>query len=104
MYFNFFAYVNLINVINNSKGKYSYMQNYTLGSKIILGIFVVLLLYMLIQFALKLLEMGCLPGNIAKLIQIAPLGDPFYFNINDSHVAIRKETAIEVTVVLENQI
>jgi ferrous iron transport protein A len=56
------------------------------------------------EIPLKLLEMGCLPGNIAKLIQIAPLGDPFYFNINDSHVAIRKETAVEITVVLENQI
>lgn len=53
---------------------------------------------------LKLVEMGCLPGNMVKLIQIAPFGDPFYFNINDSHVAIRKETAIEITVVLENQI
>ena len=40
-----------------------YMQNYTLGSKIILGIFIVLLLYMLIQFALKLLEMGYVLKN-----------------------------------------
>ena len=39
------------------------MQNYTVGSKIILGIFVVLLLYMLIQFALKLLEMGYVLKN-----------------------------------------
>lgn len=53
---------------------------------------------------LKLLEMGCFPGNSAQLIQIAPLGDPFYFNINDSHVAIRKDVANEVTVVLENEI
>jgi Mlc titration factor MtfA (ptsG expression regulator) len=41
----------------------SYMQNYTVGSKIILGVFVVLLLYMLIQFALKLLEMGYVLKN-----------------------------------------
>jgi len=39
------------------------MQNYTVGSKIILGIFIVLLLYMLIQFALKLLEMGYVLKN-----------------------------------------
>lgn len=56
------------------------------------------------EIPLKLLEMGCLPGNTIELIQIAPFGDPFYFNINDSHVAIRKETANEVTVILENQI
>lgn len=53
------------------------------------------------EIPLKLLEMGCLPGNEVQLIQIAPFGDPFYFNVNDSHVAIRKETASEVTVRLE---
>lgn len=47
---------------------------------------------------LKLLEMGCLPGNEVQLIQIAPLGDPIYINVNDSHVAIRKETAVEIDV------
>ncbi|NJM78920.1 MAG: ferrous iron transport protein A [Flavobacterium sp.] len=50
------------------------------------------------EIPLKLLEMGCLPGNFIELIQIAPLGDPYYFNINDSHVAIRKETAKEIIV------
>ena len=56
------------------------------------------------EIPLKLLEMGCLPGNQIELLQIAPLGDPLYFNINDSHVAIRKETASEITICLENQI
>lgn len=56
------------------------------------------------EIPLKLIEMGCLPGNEIQLLQIAPLGDPLYFNINDSHVAIRKETAQEVTIRLENQI
>lgn len=54
------------------------------------------------EIPLKLLEMGCLPGNTVELLQIAPLGDPYYFNINDSHVAIRKETAAEINVVIEN--
>jgi len=52
------------------------------------------------EIPLKLLEMGCLPGNTAELIQIAPLGDPLYFNINDSHVAIRIETAQQIEVTL----
>ncbi len=47
---------------------------------------------------LKLLEMGCLPGNSVELIQIAPLGDPIYINVNDSHVAIRMETAAQISV------
>ena len=47
---------------------------------------------------LKLLEMGCLPGNIVELLQIAPFGDPLFLNINGSHVAIRVETAKEIEV------
>ena len=47
---------------------------------------------------LKLLEMGCLPGNVVELLQIAPFGDPLYLNINGSHLAIRLETANEIEV------
>jgi len=47
---------------------------------------------------LKLLEMGCLPGNRVELLQVAPFGDPLYLNINGSHVAIRVETAREIEV------
>ena len=47
---------------------------------------------------LKLLEMGCLPGNKVELLQVAPLGDPIYINVNDSHVAIRKEKAAGIDV------
>jgi len=42
---------------------------------------------------LKLVELGCLPDNEVELIQIAPLGCPFYFLINDTRMAIRKEMA-----------
>ncbi|MFH6992915.1 FeoA family protein [Flavobacterium chilense] len=49
---------------------------------------------------LKLLEMGCLPGNVVELLQIAPFGDPLYLDINGSHVAIRVETAREIEVEL----
>ncbi len=52
---------------------------------------------------LKLLEMGCLPGNFVELLQIAPLGDPLYIDVNDSHVAIRKETALAITVEVVNE-
>jgi ferrous iron transport protein A len=49
---------------------------------------------------LKLLEMGCLPGNQVELLQIAPFGDPLYLNVNGSHLAIRIETACEIEVEL----
>ena len=42
---------------------------------------------------IKLLEMGCLPGNEIEIIQLAPFLGPTYININGSHLAIRKETA-----------
>ncbi len=47
---------------------------------------------------LKLLEMGCLPGNHVELVQVAPFADPMYLNINGSHLAIRKETAIHILI------
>ena len=47
---------------------------------------------------LKLLEMGCLPGNMVELLQIAPFGDPLYLNVSGSHLAIRLETALEIEV------
>ena len=39
---------------------------------------------------IKLLELGCLPGNSVELVQIAPLNDPIYINLNGSHIAIRR--------------
>ena len=47
---------------------------------------------------LKLLEMGCLPGNEVELVQTAPFRDPLYLNINGSHLAIRKETAVHIEI------
>ena len=54
------------------------------------------------EIPLKLIEMGCLPGNDIELIQIAPMGDPLFFNINDSKVAIRKKTASAIYISLES--
>lgn len=50
------------------------------------------------EIPLKLIEMGCLPGNDIELIQIAPMGDPLFFNVNDSKVAIRKKTATAIYI------
>ena len=53
---------------------------------------------------LKLLEMGCLPGNEVELLQVAPFGDPLYLDINGSHLAIRIETAKLIEVELINNV
>ena len=47
---------------------------------------------------LKLLEMGCLPGNEVKLLQLAPFYDPLYLNVNGSFLAIRKDTAVLILI------
>ena len=51
-----------------------------------------------VHVPLKLLEMGCLPGNSVELLQLAPFNDPMYLNINGTHLAIRKETAIHILI------
>ncbi|MGF1558982.1 MAG: ferrous iron transport protein A [Flavobacteriaceae bacterium] len=47
---------------------------------------------------IKLLELGCLPGNEVELVQIAPLNDPIYINVNGSHIAIRRTTALQIAL------
>lgn len=54
------------------------------------------------EIPLKLIEMGCLPGNDIELVQIAPMGDPLFFNVNDSKVAIRRKTASAIYISLES--
>ncbi|MBT8298920.1 MAG: ferrous iron transport protein A [Maribacter sp.] len=50
---------------------------------------------------IKLLELGCLPGNEVELVQIAPFKDPLYINVNGSHIAIRRSVAqrIELDII-----
>ncbi|MBW1297785.1 FeoA family protein [Aquimarina litoralis] len=47
---------------------------------------------------LKLLEMGCLPGNEVQLVQTAPFQCPMYLSINGSHLAIRKDIASQIEI------
>ncbi len=45
---------------------------------------------------IKLLELGCLPGSEVELVQVAPLKDPLYINVNGSHIAIRRSMALKI--------
>lgn len=49
---------------------------------------------------IKLLELGCLPGNEVELVQVAPLKDPIYINVNGSHIAIRRAMAHKIALEL----
>lgn len=42
---------------------------------------------------LKLMEMGCIPGETVKVDQIAPLGDPISITIAGYHLSLRLDEA-----------
>lgn len=48
--------------------------------------------------ALKLLEMGCTPGEIVKLDRIAPLGDPIAISVSGYLLSLRKDEASTILI------
>ena len=52
------------------------------------------------QLPMKLIEMGCLPGNEVHLEQHAPLKDPMYLVIDGCHLAIRIKKKKNITIEL----
>ncbi len=42
---------------------------------------------------LKLMEMGCIPGEIIKIEQIAPLGDPISITVAGYRLSLRLDEA-----------
>jgi ferrous iron transport protein A len=51
---------------------------------------------------LKLMEMGCLPGEKIQLEQIAPLGDPICISVAGYHLSLRINEAEHIMVELNN--
>ena len=51
-----------------------------------------------IFLSLKLLEMGCLPGEMVTLKKIAPLGDPLLIAVSGYSLTLRKSEAETVMV------
>ena len=47
---------------------------------------------------LKLLEMGCLPGETISVLRVAPLGDPMAIDVSGSVISIRLDEASHVLV------
>jgi len=46
--------------------------------------------------ALRLMELGFLPGGVVKAGRSAPGGDPRVFEVDGSEVALRRETASKI--------
>jgi ferrous iron transport protein A len=52
------------------------------------------------HMALKLLEMGCTPGEVVQLDHIAPMGDPIAIRVSGYLLSLRKAEASTVLVSL----
>ena len=50
------------------------------------------------ELYLKLMEMGCLPGEVLVLEQVAPLGDPISINISGYSLSLRLNEAENIFV------
>lgn len=51
------------------------------------------------ELELKLMEMGCIPGEEVIVEQIAPLGDPISIRIAGYSLSLRKNEAHQVIVI-----
>ncbi len=51
---------------------------------------------------LKLMEMGCVPGERILMEQIAPLGDPISVNVSGYHLSLRLNEAEHILVEINN--
>ncbi len=54
------------------------------------------------EIFLKLMEMGCLPGEKIVLEQVAPLGDPISVNVSGYSLSLRLNEAEQIIVELIN--
>ncbi len=54
------------------------------------------------ELFLKLMEMGCVPGEKILLEQVAPLGDPISVSVAGYHLSLRLNEAEHIFVEITN--
>lgn len=52
-----------------------------------------------LNLSVKLMEMGCLPGECITLERVAPLGDPIAISVSGYQLSLRKKEA--ATIIIE---
>ena len=50
------------------------------------------------NLAVKLIEMGCLPGEKIKFEKVAPMGCPIIFSIGEHKLSMRRSEADKIIV------
>lgn len=48
--------------------------------------------------SLKLMEMGCIPGETVRISKVAPFGDPITISVANYSLSIRKKEAESILV------
>ena len=48
------------------------------------------------ELELKLMEMGCIPGELVIVEQVAPLGDPISIRVSGYSLSLRKNEANQI--------
>ncbi len=54
------------------------------------------------ELQLKLMEMGCLPGELVVVSRLAPLGDPMAISVSGYLLSIRLDEAASIMVTTIN--
>jgi len=54
------------------------------------------------EIFIKLMEMGCIPGELITVEQIAPLGDPISISVSGYHLSLRLNEANSIFVEISN--
>ena len=54
------------------------------------------------EILLKLMEMGCLPGEKIVVEKIAPMGDPISISVSGYHLSLRLNEADQIIIELIN--
>ena len=56
------------------------------------------------ELSLKLMEMGCVPGEPIELIRIAPPGDPLVISVSGYMLTLRKDEALTVKIQVHSDV
>ncbi len=71
-------------------------------SKLKPGQFGVIMEFQSEDIFLKLMEMGCVPGETILLEQVAPMGDPISVSVAGYHLSLRLNEADQILVSVIN--
>lgn len=52
-----------------------------------------------LEMSVKLMEMGCLPGEVIKVDRVAPFGDPIAVSVSGYQLSLRKKEASTIELI-----